>query len=129
MISGASVHFRSGLAPHDLRSALYNALALLPGVVIIDGQKSLDGRTGTAIGVRDNNYLDAVVINSDTGEYLGQYMVQNKNFAHVPRAPWSSRPPCGCPSSTRSRADRARMWVRTAPDQPHRPARDRGFRV
>ena len=83
-IEEASALLRSGTVPRDLRAAMYDALARLPGVVVIDEQKALDGRTGTAIGVRTGSYLDAVVIDTSTGDYLGQYMVQTRAFAHVP---------------------------------------------
>lgn len=42
---------RTGAVPADLRAAMYKAAALIPGVVLGDRQATVDGRTGTAIGL------------------------------------------------------------------------------
>ena len=77
---------RSGLVPNDLRGAMYDAIALLPDVVITDDQANLDGRTGTAIGVRSSTgtELDEVLIDRETGDYLGQRQTQLVRQGAVP---------------------------------------------
>jgi hypothetical protein len=86
VMSQVATLLRSGLVPHDLRAAMYDALALLPGVVITDDQASLDGRTGTAIGVRSSTgyELDEVIIDPETGDYLGQRQTQLVREGAVP---------------------------------------------
>lgn len=64
----------TGLVPKDLRSAMYEVLAKIPGTTITHDAVTLDGRTGTAIG-RDEPNRDGehseIVIDPDTGAYLG----------------------------------------------------------
>lgn len=64
----------TGLVPADLRSAMYEVLAKIPGTTITHDAVTLDGRTGTAIG-RDEPNRDGehseIVIDPDTGAYLG----------------------------------------------------------
>ncbi|ARC56960.1 hypothetical protein AS850_07695 [Frondihabitans sp. 762G35] len=63
-----------GLAPADLRAALYEAAALIPGVTIEDGHATLDGSTGVAIGRTDpeGNTRDELIVDPDTGALVGQ---------------------------------------------------------
>ncbi len=75
---------RTGEVPGDLRSAMYDALALVPGIVITEHQTTLDGRTGTAIGVRSRGDLDSVVIDPETGDYLGERQLQTVDVGPVP---------------------------------------------
>ena len=86
VMSQITMLLRSGLVPHDLRAAMYDAIALLPGVVITDDQASLDGRTGTAIGVRNSTgkELDEVIIDRETGDYLGSRQTQLVRQGAVP---------------------------------------------
>lgn len=64
----------TGLVPADLRSAMYEVLAEIPGTTITHDAVTLDGRTGTAIG-RDEPNRDGehseIVIDPGTGAYLG----------------------------------------------------------
>ncbi|MEV7430097.1 CU044_5270 family protein [Nocardioides sp. NPDC092400] len=100
-VGSAALLLRSGLVPLDLRRALYEALALVPGVRVVDDTVTLDGRTGTAIGVHDGAYATSVVVDPGTGEYLGEVQTQLRATGAVPagtvttarRSPrrWSTR--------------------------------------
>lgn len=76
----------SGLTPADLQKSLYQALALLPDVVVVADQQSLDGRTGTAVGVdlTSGPIRDQVLIDESTGDYLGQRQLQTAAVGAVP---------------------------------------------
>ena len=69
---------RAGTVPADLRGALLEAAALIPGVTITDQQATLDGRTGIAIGryeSADGTRQD-IVIDPATGQVIGEREVQ-----------------------------------------------------
>ena len=69
---------RAGTVPADLRGALLDAAALIPGVTITDQQATLDGRTGIAIGryeSADHTRQD-IVIDPATGQVIGEREVQ-----------------------------------------------------
>jgi hypothetical protein len=69
---------RHGTVPADLRAALLDAAALIPGVTITDRQATLDGRTGIAIGryeSADGTRQD-IVIDPGTGQVIGEREVQ-----------------------------------------------------
>jgi hypothetical protein len=63
---------RSGI-PADLRAALYQALALIPGVTVGDRAATLDGRTGIAIGRTETLRGDRqeIIVDPDTGQLIG----------------------------------------------------------
>ncbi|PZE75811.1 CU044_5270 family protein [Curtobacterium sp. MCBD17_019] len=64
---------RSGLAPADLRAALYKAAAGIPGVVLTDRQANLEGRTGVAIGyAQGNGDQQELIIDPSTGLLIGE---------------------------------------------------------
>jgi hypothetical protein len=69
---------RSGLVPADLRAAIYQALALLPGLQVTDRSANLDGRVGVALGVDDEptNIRREIIIDPDTGQFIGERIVQ-----------------------------------------------------
>lgn len=65
---------RIGDVPADLRSAMYRAAALIPGVALIDDQATLDGRRGVAIG-RDEDAWGSrieIIVDPATGTFLGE---------------------------------------------------------
>lgn len=62
----------SGLLPADLRAALYKAIALMPQIRITDKQMDLDGRTGTALGVTYDGKTREIIVDRDTGDFLGE---------------------------------------------------------
>ncbi len=83
-IEGASTLLRTGLAPLDLRRSLFWALALVPGVEIVDDTVAMSGRSGTAIGVRVDGYGWSVVIDPDSGDFLGELQTQLRPMGAVP---------------------------------------------
>jgi hypothetical protein len=69
---------RSGTVPADLRAALLDAAALIPGVTVTERQATLDGRTGIAIGryeSADRTRQD-IIIDPATGQVIGEREVQ-----------------------------------------------------
>jgi RNA polymerase sigma-70 factor (ECF subfamily) len=77
---------RTGLVPDDLRGAVFDALADLPGIVVTDDQASLDGRHGTAIGLTASGGTDRreVIVNRVTGDYLGERTLQTERLGSIP---------------------------------------------
>jgi hypothetical protein len=85
----------SGIAPADLRAALFSAAALIPGIDITDTATTLNGETGTAIGRIDSS--DAVrhdmIIDPETGNFIGAREVALKDQSGIPEGTviwWSS---------------------------------------
>ncbi|MCW2767251.1 MAG: hypothetical protein JWO11_3210 [Nocardioides sp.] len=72
---------RSGIAPADIRAALFEALAATPGMDVVDGVANLDGRRGVAIGYRDSNWQ--MVFDRATGLYIGE-RATSPDFPDVP---------------------------------------------
>ncbi|MET3176702.1 UNVERIFIED_ORG: hypothetical protein ABIB52_004577 [Arthrobacter sp. UYCu721] len=65
---------RTGLVPADLRSGLYEALALIPGVNTSE-QKNFDGKTGIAIGRIEAlraGQRDEIIIDPSNGLVIGE---------------------------------------------------------
>jgi hypothetical protein len=77
---------RSGTVKSDLRAALYEALALMPSVVITEQQTTLDDRRGTAIGLAtaDGASRQEIIIDPATGEYIGVRIVSVNGFGEIP---------------------------------------------
>ncbi|KQO64238.1 CU044_5270 family protein [Curtobacterium sp. Leaf261] len=77
---------RTGLVPADLRVGMYDALATLPGITVTERQASLDGRTGTAIGLADPSGSEQrqVIIDRSSGDYLGERMLQLERNGSIP---------------------------------------------
>ncbi|ANZ34723.1 hypothetical protein BBK82_00150 [Lentzea guizhouensis] len=69
----------SGLYPADARAAVYQALTFVPRLEVVDRTAVLDSRTGTALGVTDGDVTVQIVINQDTGDYLGSRAVQARD--------------------------------------------------
>lgn len=63
----------SGMVDAELTATMYQTLAMLPGVAITQRRATLDGRSGTAIGVTDDEgfAITEVVIDLDEGRFLG----------------------------------------------------------
>lgn len=72
---------RSGLAPATVRSAVFRALAAQPDMVVEQGAKTLDGRTGVAIGARDSHFQ--MIFDEKTGQYVGERNT-DPDFPDVP---------------------------------------------
>lgn len=61
----------SGLAPADLRAAVYRMIAKLPGLEVTDPDDSLEGRRGVAFGIETDGVRQELVIEPSTGEFIG----------------------------------------------------------
>ena len=70
----------TGLIPADLRKAAYQALAYLPNLEVVGQDKDLDGRPGEAFGLVDGKTLSEIIIDPNTGEYLGSRDVLVKDM-------------------------------------------------
>jgi RNA polymerase sigma-70 factor (ECF subfamily) len=76
---------RSGLAPADLRAALYRAAALIPGVKVTHAQATLNGRTGIAIGhLEGGSIMQEIIVDPDTGLLIGEQSVTLKKMGEIP---------------------------------------------
>ena len=77
---------RSGTVKSDLRAALYEALALMPSVVITEQQTTLDNRQGTAIGLEAAGSISRqeIIIDPATGEYIGVRIVSVNGVGEIP---------------------------------------------
>jgi hypothetical protein len=58
--------------PSDVRSSLYRALALVPGLEITDRAANLDGRIGIAYGMADDTTREEIIVDPGTGEFIGE---------------------------------------------------------
>jgi RNA polymerase sigma-70 factor (ECF subfamily) len=72
---------RSGLAPADIRAALFRGLADTPGMQVLGDVTTLDGRHGIAIGPRGAEH--AMVFDKRTGLYIGE-RATDPSFPDVP---------------------------------------------
>ena len=79
---------RSGIAPADLRAALYKAAADIPGVEITDKQANLDGRSGVAIGrTESDGSRQELIIDPTTGLMIGEREVATGKAASGAKVP------------------------------------------
>ena len=64
---------RQGTVPADLRAAMLEAAAMIPGVTIVDKQATLDGRSGVAIGRFEEGWgtRQEILIDPSTGQMIG----------------------------------------------------------
>lgn len=64
----------SGLVPADLRATFYRAMAMIPGVEIVDGRANLDGRKGVSFARESDDADDRgeIIVDPKTGEVLGE---------------------------------------------------------
>ena len=65
---------RGNIVPADLRAALFEAAALVPGVEVTDDNVVLDGQRGVAIGLTEGSQAvrTELVFDRDTSQLLGQ---------------------------------------------------------
>ena len=70
---------RSGTVPAPLRSTIYRALALLPGLQVTDRSTNLAGRTGVALGIDDGDTRHDIIINPATGAFIGERQIATKS--------------------------------------------------
>jgi hypothetical protein len=73
---------RSGVVPAELRAALYNAAAMIPGIEITEKQANLNGATGIAIGRLDkvNGVRQDLIIDPNTGQLIGEREVLTRGY-------------------------------------------------
>jgi hypothetical protein len=72
---------RSGMAPADIRAALFRGLAQTPGMEVEEDVTTLDGRHGVALGARDSTWR--MVFDQETGRYIGE-RATSPDFPDVP---------------------------------------------
>ncbi|SFQ50910.1 hypothetical protein SAMN05421810_108180 [Amycolatopsis arida] len=75
---------RSGLLTKDVRAALYQALAKVPGLEVTDRQANLDGRIGTALGMDDGTSREEIIIDPETGRFIGEREVLVEDSGAIP---------------------------------------------
>jgi RNA polymerase sigma-70 factor (ECF subfamily) len=77
---------RTGTVPADLRSSLYRAAALVPGIKVIPGDVTLDGRTGVALGRVESSRAERqdIIIDPATGDLIGERTVQLTSKFNAP---------------------------------------------
>jgi RNA polymerase sigma-70 factor (ECF subfamily) len=65
---------RSGITPGDVRAALFQAAALIPGVDVTDEQANLNGQIGVAVGRYEpsKGERQEIIFNPDTGMVIGE---------------------------------------------------------
>jgi RNA polymerase sigma-70 factor (ECF subfamily) len=91
-VDGAALGFiadllRTGVVPADLRAALYQAAAMIPGVTVTEGQANLDGRTGVAIGRFEEGPAKTrqeLIIDHETGLLIGERSVLTQAQEGIP---------------------------------------------
>ena len=68
---------RGGGVPADLRAAIYEAAAMIPGVVVTEDQATLNGRTGVSIGRLEpsSGRRQDIIIDPKTGQLIGERSV------------------------------------------------------
>lgn len=78
---------RTGLAPADVRAALFRALALIPGVEITQRQATLNGQIGVALGRQDPSRDERaeIIVDPKTGNFIGERSVLTKSRGVVPK--------------------------------------------
>jgi RNA polymerase sigma-70 factor (ECF subfamily) len=86
VMSAVTELLSTGLVPADLQAAMYNALALLPDLVVTHGQVALDGRSGTALGLKatSDDYSTEIIVDDTTGTYIGHRELQGTAVGGVP---------------------------------------------
>ncbi|BCJ36457.1 hypothetical protein Athai_39600 [Actinocatenispora thailandica] len=61
----------SGVIPAKLRGTIYRALAMLPNLKVTERVANLAGRRGTALGLDAYGDREEIIIDPDTGQYIG----------------------------------------------------------
>ena len=76
----------TGVIPADLRAALYQAAALIPGVTVTDREATLDGRTGISLGMKTAGYnaRQELIIDPATGQVIGEREVLLEDSGGIP---------------------------------------------
>ena len=66
---------RSGLVGKDVRAAIYRALTRIGGLEVTEERADLGGRVGIALGVDDGERRHEIVIDPETGRFIGERQV------------------------------------------------------
>ncbi|MGA6163782.1 CU044_5270 family protein [Amycolatopsis magusensis] len=74
MVVYASDALRGGLLPAPVRANLYRALAAMPSLEISERDANLDGRIGIALGVDRAGIKQEIIIDPETGQFIGERM-------------------------------------------------------
>jgi hypothetical protein len=77
---------RIGTVPAELRAAMYEAAAMIPGVEFVENQAALNGRPGVAIGRVEPAWGTRVdiIVDPDTGAFIGDREVLLESADGVP---------------------------------------------
>ena len=77
---------RTGVIPADLRAALYQAAALIPGVTVMDREATLDGRTGISLGMETPGYKarKELIVDPSTGHLIGEREILLEDQGSIP---------------------------------------------
>lgn len=78
VLSRATRLLNTGTVPADLREALYRALTKVPGLQVTDQVANLDGRKGVALGVPSYKSRWEIIVDPDTGEFIGERQTQTE---------------------------------------------------
>ncbi|MFI2565413.1 CU044_5270 family protein [Paenarthrobacter sp. NPDC018779] len=74
----------SGTVPAEWRAALYRAAALVPGATVTAQQTTLDGRTGVAVGWTEDGLRTDIILDPETGLFIGLLAVNVTGNALIP---------------------------------------------
>ncbi|MEU4762370.1 CU044_5270 family protein [Actinosynnema sp. NPDC023794] len=66
---------RSGLVGKDVRAAIYQALTRIGGLEVTEERANLGGRVGIALGVDDGERRREIIIDPETGRFIGERVV------------------------------------------------------
>lgn len=72
---------RSGVAPADIRAALFKALAARPEMKVVDDVANLDGHRGVALQYRGSHWQ--MLFDRATGQYIGE-RATSPDYPNVP---------------------------------------------
>jgi hypothetical protein len=73
-----------GLMPASLRANLYRALAFVPELEISDQNANLDGRVGIGLGVDKNGWREELIIDPETGQFIGGRTTTTRAMGQTP---------------------------------------------
>lgn len=84
LIEDVNYGLSTGLYPAEIRANLYKALRNIAGLQIVDQAANLDGRTGVALGINDGDLNMQIIIDPNTGQYIGGRDVLIRDHAGMP---------------------------------------------
>lgn len=82
MFARATEILRTGLMPADLRASWYRTLARIDGVKVTNQKVTIDGRTGVAITLEDAQERTELIIDPDTGDFIGERSVTGPGYEY-----------------------------------------------